>query len=123
MRGGGQDNIVPELCRIYSSASARWSQLEPGPLLSLAAVLVVLAWSLVLRYFQREEEDTTSGAMELGQELSKPGPRRKVRVRYDASSRCVEAVDISASKRCIRRFVITEKVPTRAFSSVHNSPS
>ena len=51
------------------------------PLLSLAAVLVVLAWSLVLRYFQREEEDTgTSGAMELGQELSKPGPRRKVRV-------------------------------------------
>ena len=100
MRGGGQDNIVPELCvgsiprPVLGGHS--WSL---DPLLSLAAVLVVLAWSLVLRYFQREEEDTgTSGAMELGQELSKPGPRRKVRVICDATSRCV---DISASKSSI----------------------
>ena len=94
MRGGGQDNIVPELCvgsiprPVLGGPS--WSL---DPILSLAAVLVVLAWSLVLRYFQREEEDTTSGAMELGQELSKPGPRRKVRVICNATSRCV---DISA---------------------------
>ena len=73
------------------------------PLLSLAAVVVVLGWSLLLRYFQREEEDTTSGAMELGQELSKPGPRRKVRVVCSATSRCVDIdIDMTCSSRAAR---------------------
>ena len=69
-------------------------RLEAGGGRRLDPLLRQIMASAVERTRDQRERDT----------LEPPSTRQELRL------------DISASKRCIRRFVITEKAPTRAFS-------